>query len=64
MNMGAYTHLCPRLETCMRAESREVGCVPCSFCFVVFAMKAGLHPPPQLFNCSQAELSLCVHQDA
>ncbi|KAK9823376.1 hypothetical protein WJX72_002327 [[Myrmecia] bisecta] len=24
MNMGAYTHVCPRLETCMRAEGREV----------------------------------------
>ena len=24
MNMGAYTHVCPRLETCMRNEEREV----------------------------------------
>ena len=24
MNMGAYTHVCPRLETCMRNEDREV----------------------------------------
>lgn len=24
MNMGAYTHICPRLETCMRNEDREV----------------------------------------
>ena len=35
MNMGAYTHVCPRLETCMRAESREVGRVPFSSCLVV-----------------------------
>lgn len=26
MNMGAYTHICPRLETCMRNEDREVCC--------------------------------------
>ncbi|KAL0048536.1 hypothetical protein WJX82_005284 [Trebouxia sp. C0006] len=24
MNMGGYTHICPRLETCMRNEDREV----------------------------------------
>ncbi|KAL3160716.1 hypothetical protein ABBQ32_010627 [Trebouxia sp. C0010 RCD-2024] len=24
MNMGGYTHVCPRLETCMRNEDREV----------------------------------------
>ena len=26
MNMGGYTHICPRLETCMRNEDREVCC--------------------------------------
>jgi len=26
MNMGGYTHICPRLETCMRNEDREVSC--------------------------------------
>ena len=41
MNMGAYTHLCPRLETCMRAESREVGCVPCSSCIDVAPRQLG-----------------------
>lgn len=24
MNMGGYAHICPRLETCMRNEDREV----------------------------------------
>ena len=28
MNMGAYAHICPRLETCMRNEDREVS-LPC-----------------------------------
>ena len=26
MNMGAYSHVCPRLETCMRNEDREACC--------------------------------------
>ena len=26
MNMGGYTHICPRLETCMRNEDRQVCC--------------------------------------
>ncbi len=24
MNMGAYSHVCPRLETCMRGEGRDI----------------------------------------
>lgn len=32
MNMGGYTHVCPRLETCMRNEDREVKllCLGCN----------------------------------
>ena len=54
MNMGAYTHLCPRLETCMRSESREVGCVPKangnSLCFVAVPGQLGQIWLPNLFT--------------